>query len=194
MQREWTYLESAFSADECRSIIDLAMARTRSPGTVGPFRPTVDTRYRQSEVAFIQRPDPDFADVFERLDDHVERANEEFFGVRYNRRVPSLQFTMYQSDGGRRRDYYRAHSDTSLLSGGRLTQRKLSVVVQLSDPNDYTGGEFRMHHVEAHPPRAAIRTRGTLVIFPSLIRHEVTVVKTGTRLSLVGWYRGERWQ
>ena len=51
-----------------------------------------------------------------------------------------------------------------------------------------------MHHVEEQPPRDTIRQRGSLIIFPSLVRHEVTPVKTGTRFSLVGWYRGERWQ
>ena len=75
-----------------------------------------------------------------------------------------------------------------------LTQRKLSISVQLSNPRDYTGGEFRMHDIEEQPPRDTIRQRGTLIILPSLVRHEVTPVKTGTRFSLVGWYRGERWQ
>ena len=51
-----------------------------------------------------------------------------------------------------------------------------------------------MHDIEEQPPRDTIRQRGTLIILPSLVRHEVTPVKTGTRFSLVGWYRGERWQ
>ena len=37
-----------------------------------------------------------------------------------------------------------------------------------------------MHHVEEQPPRDTIRQRGSLIIFPSLVRHEVTPVKTGT--------------
>ena len=193
MRREWTYFDSAFSPDECESIIEAGMARTRSPGKVGPHY-QLDSRYRQSEVAFIQRSDPDFAQVFEKLDDRVEEANDEFFGVRYNRRVRSLQFSVYQSDSEGRQDYYRAHSDTPLLSAGRLTQRKLSVVLQLSNPDDYTGGELRLHQVEEHPPRAPIRKRGTLIVFPSLVRHQVTSLRSGTRVSLVGWYRGERWQ
>ena len=53
-------------------------------------------------------------------------------------------------------------------------KRKLTVVVQLSDPADYDGGEL-----EVWPDstvRTAPRDRGTAVIFPSFALHRVTPV------------------
>ena len=60
-----------------------------------------------------------------------------------------------------------------------MTQRKLSVMVQLSDPETYTGGEFRMHHTASTPPAEAVARQGSLLVFPSLVRHEVTPVTQG---------------
>ena len=94
-----------------------------------------------------------------------------------SRRLRRLQFTVYHGQN-RTPDFYRPHADTPLAVAGLLTQRELSISVQLSNPRDYTGGEFRMHDIEEQPPRDTIRQRGTLIIFPSLVRHEVTPVKT----------------
>ncbi|MDA8015328.1 MAG: 2OG-Fe(II) oxygenase, partial [Gammaproteobacteria bacterium] len=67
-------------------------------------------------------------------------------------------------------------------------------VVQLSDADEYEGGDFQMHYVKAHPPADIIRKRGTVLIFPSLLLHRVTPVTSGVRYSLVGWYVGPSWK
>lgn len=197
MRREWTYTEQVFSDAECEELIERGMQRTLKAGTVygkPGARPQVRTRSRRAQVAFIQRGERDFADVFERVDDCVDVANDDFFGVRYNRRLRQIQFTVYEGGEHGAKSYYRVHSDTSLLTAGRPTQRKLSAVLQLSPPEDYTGGDLRLVDVVDPPPAEPMRRRGTLVVFPSLLRHEVTSVTAGTRISLVGWYQGEPWR
>ena len=187
--REWTYVESAFSPEECKALLEVALTRPRAPARVGPDR-RLDPELRQCEVAPIERSDPEFADVFTRLDELVEKANRECFGVRYHP-VRKLQLTVYQSDDA---DHYGPHSDTRLPNAALTRQRKLSVILQLSDPADYEGGDLRMHHLETEPPEEPLRRQGTLIVFPSLLRHEVLPVTSGTRVSLVGWCPGPRWQ
>lgn len=111
-----------------------------------------------------------------------------------SRRLRQIQFTVYDGGENGAESYYRVHSDTSLLTAGRPTQRKLSAVLQLSPPGDYRGGDLRLVDAVDPPPAAPLRRRGTLVVFPSLLRHEVTSVTAGTRVSLVGWYQGEPWR
>ena len=195
MRGEWAYYDSLLSAGECQAIIDGACRRRPELGTVGIDGNEVDKEMRHGEVIFLQRRDPEFHQVFQMLDYCVDEANDEWFGVSYNRHgARSLQFSIYRADAEGGGHYYNAHQDASLVSGDRPTQRKLSVMVQLSDPDDYDGGEFQMHHVAAHPPAEAVRRRGTVLIFPSLVMHGVSVVTRGTRYSLVGWYPGPRWR
>lgn len=62
--------------------------------------------------------------------------------------------------------------------------RKLSFVVQLSDPNEYQGGEFQIMGGNQKPITAA-KMKGTIIAFPSHYLHQVTPLTSGTRRSLV---------
>ena len=67
--------------------------------------------------------------------------------------------------------------------------RKLSFVLQLSDPDDYEGGNLQLLD-EAGKSYFAPRLRGTVVLFDSRTQHRVLPVKSGLRKSIVGWTVG----
>ena len=71
--------------------------------------------------------------------------------------------------------------------------RKLSVVVQLSDPEDYEGGNLQIMS-EDGKSYFVPRQRGTIVVFDSRAQHRVLKVTKGVRKSLVGWVVGPRWK
>ena len=71
--------------------------------------------------------------------------------------------------------------------------RKLSFSLQLSDPEDYTGGEVQFMD-NARKIFFAPKQRGTLIMFDSRTPHRVRKVKSGVRKSLVGWVVGPRWK
>lgn len=196
MRSEWAYYEAKIPAAECQAIIDKVLVKELETGTIGhTTTTTVNREIRDSEIAWLDRVDPEFQDIFRVLDYCVDEANDEFFGIDYNRQgARSLQFTVYRAGGREGNHFYDVHQDTPLFSGERPTQRKLSVSVQLSEPDAYEGGDLFMEKVNAPPPRDAIRKRGSIIIFPSLILHGVTPVTRGTRYSLVGWYVGPNWK
>jgi len=73
--------------------------------------------------------------------------------------------------------------------------RKLSVIVSLSDPKDYTGGKLEFQFRNQNDPTKTVeckevRERGTIIVFPSFVWHRVTPVRKGTRYSLVMWNLG----
>lgn len=77
--------------------------------------------------------------------------------------------------------------------------RKLSVTVSLNDPSEYTGGNLRFDfgpHFEGKRYHTCkeIRPRGSVIVFPSHIQHQVTPVTSGTRYSLVAWNLGQPWK
>ena len=71
--------------------------------------------------------------------------------------------------------------------------RKLSFALQLSDPQDYTGGEVQFLD-NSGKTFFAPKQRGTLMVFDSRTKHRVRRVRSGLRKSLVGWVVGPRWK
>ena len=69
--------------------------------------------------------------------------------------------------------------------------RSLSIVVQLSDPNDYDGCDLELLNMGEKRPTKMMRDRGTLIAFPSYTLHRVTPATRGVRNSLVAWVTGK---
>ncbi len=72
--------------------------------------------------------------------------------------------------------------------------RKLSFTLQLSLPEEYTGGRVQLYDDTRGVNFFLPEERGTLCIFDSRTRHRVLPVKTGKRFCLVGWAVGPRWR
>ena len=69
------------------------------------------------------------------------------------------------------------------------------MVIQLSDPKDYEGGILQLYsqrHPE--PPREELQQRGSIIVFPSFLKHRVIPVTRGIRYSLVGWIEGPQFR
>lgn len=71
--------------------------------------------------------------------------------------------------------------------------RKLSFSLQLSNYDEYKGGDLQIIDDEGRL-YVTPKTRGTIVIFDSRLRHRVRKVTEGERRSLVGWIMGPRWK
>ena len=140
---------------------------------------------------------------------YIMRANHENFmydieGIDTN----EIQYTEYQKG-----EYYDWHIDDNIgrcmvndrvltsadnhgesiaiLNGEYI--RKLSFSIQLSDPEDYEGGELEFK-VGKEESFFAPNKKGTVIIFDSRTLHRVREVKSGVRKSLVGWVVGPRWK
>lgn len=140
---------------------------------------------------------------------YIERANRENF--LYDLRCidgESMQYTQYGPG-----QFYGWHNDSGLSChykpvtvGNRMDGRaqdfveentelvrKLSFVLQLSDPDDYEGGNLQLLD-EAGKSYFAPRKRGCIILFDSRTQHRVLPVKSGLRKSIVGWTVGPRWK
>lgn len=80
------------------------------------------------------------------------------------------------------------HVDGVLTDNENYATRKLSVAVQLSDENEYEGGDFEF--MAYHQPKDNIKEIGTLLVFPAFEWHRVTPVTKGDRFSLVLFVHG----
>ena len=72
--------------------------------------------------------------------------------------------------------------------GASGISRKLSMVLQLSDPSEYEGGELQI--LTSKEPTSMQKKRGIITVFPAWTLHQVTPVIKGTRQTLVAWISG----
>jgi PKHD-type hydroxylase len=77
--------------------------------------------------------------------------------------------------------------------GGKLSpSRKLSLVLQLTDPAQYEGGNLQV--MTSGEPKSVRKQRGLIAAFPAYTLHQVTPVTQGTRQSLVAWISGPQFR
>lgn len=168
------YAPGLLTAEECLRAIELSKDIYGNEGRVGISgnRQAI----RKSTVRFIM-PDPENEWLFRKIDSAVLLLNKEY---KYDLRgfYEGMQVATYDRDG-----HYDWHSDHGR---GAYSVRKLSLAIQLSDPNDYEGGEFEFMATNEPAPKEI----GSLIAFPSFLVHRVRPVTKGRRMSLVSWISG----
>jgi len=83
---------------------------------------------------------------------------------------------------------------TNLDNIGKV--RKLSMTINLNDPEDYEGGDLKFDFGPHTPGNryhkcVEIRPQGSIIVFPSYTYHQVTPITRGVRYSLVLWTLGK---
>lgn len=76
-------------------------------------------------------------------------------------------------------DLFDYHTD-SYVNLVRNVDRKMNLIIQLSDTNEYDGGDLLVGRYQC------TRQQGNAIFFPACLMHCVTKVTRGTRYSLIG--------
>lgn len=187
---------SILSPELCEIIINEGCSLISGPGKV--FGSGLDTKQRESSLSFF--PPTHWVSGICKYYGYL--ANEHVWN--YDLCWPEpIQFAKYEIN-----NYYVWHNDLLptphkketwkwIESTGYNsewfdnTQRKISLTINLSDPSTYDGGdiEFSSPSGEVFKPKTG-RKRGSVIVFPSFVKHRVTPVTKGTRYSLVVWITG----
>ncbi len=155
------------------------------PATIGGGGGEVRQDYRDSAVAFF----PEGHWIMGMMFHFGAIANSQNWRLDLSGPSP-VQFTVYREN-----QFYDWHLDVGGEPPQARSVRKISVVMQLSDPTEYEGGELEFK-LDAETERARVitaeeaRPAGSIVVFPSYIPHRVRPVTKGVRRSLVCWLVG----
>lgn len=176
----FAWWENAFSEQE----INYLQNKTRQASTAaGVGDGAVVNQIRRSEVEWLHNIEENRW-VYDRLAHVVSSLNAQFFNFDLTGFGEAIQLTNYdESNNG----MYGWHVDFG--NNPTSPSRKLSIVLQLSDPVEYEGGvlEIQPHGSEVYKMR---KQKGLIVAFPSWTLHQVTPVTKGNRQSLVSWITG----
>lgn len=188
MKNLWEVWPHALSPQYCDYIVEKAMRHPSSEANIGLEGELSDINIRKSTIRWldVQSQDSDIAETVMRF---VRRSNRTNFGFDITT-MNEIQFTEYTGapTGGGKYDW---HVDI-FWENQMPFDRKLSVVIQLSHPNEYTGGEFEFFGIES--PGESFKERGSVLVFPSVFNHRVLPVTSGKRLSLVTWIEGPKFR
>lgn len=181
--QSYAYWRGAFSPEDIQKIIHLGESLPMQPATVfNHVDHELCESIRRTDVSWIAHtPESDW--LYKALGHYTADLNSKYFGFQLSEFVDHLQYTVYHGspDAPGKYDW---HMDMDVKTGA---PRKLSLVVQLSDPAEYEGGELQFQGIST---QQVDKTPGHVHAFPSWLLHRVTPVTKGIRRSLVAWVAG----
>lgn len=194
MNSIWQLWEKGVDQEVLKKIEEITNELQVKDSQVGHYKPKegeTNPKIRRSKTAFLNNSNKSHSQIFSMFTNFFYEANANAFGVRIDR-LTDIQYTEYhaEEDG-----FYDFHQDC-FIESERLIDRKLSLTMQLSDPEDYEGGDFVFHNsfVPSPPDTRVLKKQGAILVFPSFVLHKVEPVTKGIRKSLVAWIDGPCWK
>ena len=176
---DYAWLKNFFSEKEVEQIRNLWNVELAKEAEVN-FAGKAYTRdeMRKSQVMWIKTGANDW--IYNKLGEACQQINLNRYKFDIAGFQTELQLANYEGEG-----FFEWHMD---FGAGDISNRKLSITVQLSSPDEYEGGELQFminQNIITAP-----KEKGTAIIFPSFALHRVTKVTSGSRKSIVGWIAG----
>ena len=138
-----------------------------------------DKKVRSSKVKWVPQ-NTEWYWLYDKLSEYAMEANHALWNFDLSLIPEQIQYTeYYATENG----HYDWHAD---IGPGLLSKRKVSITVQLSEPDEYEGGDG--------PFTKAERRAGCVFIFPSFMMHRVSPVTKGVRKSFVIWLGGQHYK
>lgn len=189
MNSFWACWTGVVSTQACDRIIERGLKLPQEKATVGYDENRKVTDSRSTTIGWFNRiTDKDISDL---ISIYATEANREFFDFDISHGVFDMQFTSYREKD---KDKFDWHSDT-LYKQTRKTDRKLSFILQLSNPLEYEGCELEFKCPDGTQfNKKDFLPKGSVIVFPSILEHRVTQITKGTRYSLVSWLEGPKWR
>ena len=178
-------MKEIFSKEEIDNIIFLEKLMSFTAGKTGhQFDQKHDPDVRNTQICFFP-PDENTHWLYEKISNICSHANNDLFMEDIDH-MEDIQYSVYEEGC-----HYDWHVDE--FSEFSSTQRKISGVVFLTDPDEYEGGELEII-TKGNPEKSEkLRSlKGDVAFFASTHPHKVHPVTKGIRRTLVFWVMGKR--
>lgn len=187
MHRTFYLAGGAVERGLCDRIVQAGLLLPPQKASIGFTQDRVDDQYRVSTIRWFNPHEK--GELHHTLLYHFHIANRTLFGFDISYGLHDIQFTEYYGDVHGKYDW---HHDV-FWQNTNAYDRKLSIVIQLSDPKEYEGGDFEFREPMEYNP-SMFKQKGSVLVFPSFFVHRVTPITKGTRYSLVAWIDGPKFR
>jgi PKHD-type hydroxylase len=186
-ETHYAYWENGFSESEISDIIKVGESKIIAPAVVGHDEQGKEVpEIRTSKVSWLGYNDIPW--LYDRMSFIARKLNGQYFQFDLTGFNEDFQYTVYNGENA---GHYDWHVDKGYTTSG-FPPRKLSLVLTLSDPEEYEGGDLMLHGdngIETVKPG-----KGIVHAFPSYVLHKVTPVAKGTRRTIVVWISGPKFK
>ena len=178
-----------FTKGQCEAMIRLGENIPPRFGGVpqGRGQRRLDGEKRKALVREIREADTDFDSYVEKIRRVVLEMNDKYFGFdMFRHERPFANLATYEAGGK-----FHEHIDLQSSTMQRTVDRKISVSVLLSDPDDYDGGDFIVGGLPVDQTNCG---QGGMVLYPSWRAHKVQPVTSGKRITFCAFFSGPSWR
>ena len=180
MKYTWMQYDNVITKAQCKQLIETGKSNGFNDAMLGDSN---QADYHNPDVRNCQTANLPFKQLLW-MEDLLSEALSEINFNNYNFDLvgfSDLQVIKYNPG-----TYFKSHLDTYM--GTPEYQRKLTFILQLTDPDEYVGGDLIVYtHGKGE---TMTRQQGSLIVFPAYTMHEVTELLSGTRYSMIGWVLG----
>jgi PKHD-type hydroxylase len=189
MRGYWSYYHY-FNKEQCETILNESLKFPERDGNVGNgFNGDNLPNVRNSKIRFVGRGESKALEfMFEDLWKLAIHSNAKYFDFH----LTKLEYVQIAEYDASYLGEYKKHQDVTWLNETPY-HRKLSCIIQLTDPDEYEGGNFELC-IREQPVPNQLRKQGTVIFFPSFIEHQAHPVTKGKRYSVAGWFEGPKWR
>ena len=177
------FFRSCLTDEEIMKVLQIAETKKEIDGRIGTD-PHIEESYRNSKIKWLSNSN-ETKWLFDKFGKLVKIANNSMWNFDIVGFGEKLQVGTYISDN-------KGHYDWHIDCDSSTSFRKISMSIQLSDPNDYEGGELQLFTKKTIATLP--KDKGTVIFFPSFLLHRVTPVTKGKRISLVAWITGPQFK
>ncbi len=193
--QQYYWFQNALTKDEVQKVIKLAselpIQRATTISVDGTTTEDNDPNgVRSSLVKWIPQGPSQWAWLYTKMKKLAIEANDSLWHFDLFTAAEQIQYTEYYAHEN---GHYDWHQDIG--PGNLPSRRKVSITIQLSDSEEYEGGDLEIStggKGESGFANSIVcpRGAGVGVLFPSYMMHRVSEVSKGTRKSLVLWVGG----
>lgn len=163
-----------FSQEECHLITESCLEDLWLPSRVVGE----DSLHKSKRQKLRGEPD---GFPFDNIRTITKQANDEIYDFRLLGIIDQDFPQVYRYEEG---DYYNFHIDLSPMA----TTRKISFIINLSDPSTYQGGEIEFLNTDTS--NSGLNDQGSILIFPSFLPYKISKVTSGHKDIIIGCIHG----
>lgn len=178
------YWEGFLTDDEINYLLNVNTWVNTKPAEIGSGADTeINMNIRSTKVSWlwITNENKHIWDKFAKV---IAEVNSRYFHFDLNGFYEPMQLGVYTAED---KGHYNWHID--MTKENKSPPRKLSMVLMLSDPSEYEGGDLLLKS-DSDNHATLDMAKGRAWFFPSYILHKVTPVTRGVRKTLVLWVGG----
>jgi len=200
LENTYYYFKNAFSNLFCDEIIKYGNSQNELLARKGGVQNKQLNEKQKKQLFKKRNSNVSWLDqewIYREIRPYLKMANEQSGWNYHFDFLESVQFTKYKLNQhyGWHTDAFPKPFDNNCENiNWRGKTRKISAVIVLSNPNDYKGGELMFKYFQNEKTKIEsvkdMLPKGSIIVFPSYVLHQVKPVTDGLRYSLVVWALG----